>query len=88
MEAKCNGKTETEKACLQIAREDGTPLIFSKIPNELECKKDTFEKDPKYLPYPPLVTQTEFNIAVVDCKEYEAAIPDRDRRTEMISLLT
>ena len=45
-------------------------------------KKDTFETDPKYLPYPPLVTQTEFNIAIVDCKEYEESIPDRVQRTQ------
>ena len=76
----CNGKAETEKPCLQIAREDGTPLVFSAIPKELRCKKDTFESEPTYLPYPPLATQTEFNIAIVDCAEYEEAIPDRDQR--------
>ena len=85
MESKCKGKAETTKPCLQIAREDGTPLIFSDIAGELECKKGTFlnsKEDPKYLPYPPLETQTEFNIAMVDCKEYEEAIPDRDRRSD------
>ena len=39
--SKCEGKDETETACLQIAREDGKPVLFSNIEDDLTCSKNS-----------------------------------------------
>ena len=62
--------------CLQLERADGTAIIFAEIPKRLQCKKDTFEEDEKYHPFPTLKDQTESKIAEVDCQEYEEAFQE------------
>ena len=39
--SKCEGTDETETACLQIAREDGKPVLFSNIEDDLTCSKNS-----------------------------------------------
>ena len=81
--SKCDGKSDTETACLQIAREDGTPILFTNIIDDLQCSNGTFNS-PKYLPYPSIssqkfaqkIAQNEFlNIVNVSCSDYENSIP-------------
>ena len=73
LQPRCNKKDEHEMGCLQIERADGTAIVFAEIPKELQCKKNTFEKDEQYHPFPTLKDQTESNIAEVDCQEYKEA---------------
>ena len=76
LQPRCNQKDEHEMGCLQLERADGTAIIFAEIPKRLQCKKDTFEEDEKYHPFPALKDQTESKIAEVDCQEYEEAFQE------------
>jgi len=76
LQPRCNQKDEHEMGCLQLERSDGTAIIFAEIPKRLQCKKDTFEEDEKYHPFPSLKDQTESKIAEVDCQDYEEAFQE------------
>lgn len=76
LQPRCNQKDEHEMGCLQLERADGTAIIFAEIPKRLQCKKDTFEEDEKYHPFPTLKDQIESKIAEVDCQEYEEAFQE------------
>ena len=76
LQPRCNQKDEHEMGCLQLERSDGTAIIFAEIPKRLQCKKDTFEEDEKYHPFPALKDQTESKIAEVDCQDYEEAFQE------------
>ena len=42
--SKCEGKHETETACLQIARQDGKPVLFSNIEDGLTYSKNSTQE--------------------------------------------
>ena len=48
--SKCEGKDETETACLQIARADGKPVLFSNIEDNLTCSKNSTQEQGSRVP--------------------------------------
>ena len=79
LQPRCNQKDEHEMGCLQLERADRTAIIFAEIPKKLQCKKDTFDQDEKYHPFPTLKDQTKSNIAEVDCQEYKEAFQKHEK---------